>query len=556
MPRPPMLARVLIVCTLATSWAFAQVPPVVFPPQNAYSADKAVLGKILFWEEQMSSDDTTACGTCHISSVGGGDPRTNTPQNTHPGPDGMFLTGDDIQGSRGVVRCDPTGPFSPEPSFFPNAQVTRRKSPSFIGAGWAPELFWDGRAHANFVDPVTQVTLIPNFAALESQAVGPIVSDVEMACQLRTHVHVASKIANVRPMKLATNLPPDISAQLALYPTYPQLFQAAFGDPAVTAARIGMAIATYERTLVPDQTPWDAFQAGNTSALTASQQAGLTLFLSTQTNCAACHIPPLFTDHSFANIGVRPDTDDPGRFEVTGLNADKGKFRVPSLRNVGLRAPFFHNGGKANMNAVVLFYKLGGDFPGPNLDFRMGPLTITHTEELALADFVQNGLTDPRVTAQTYPFDRPTLNSEIPGNFPVGYGYGSQGTGNIAPIVLAPQTAYLGNHQWVIALAQGLGGSPAALAFSAVQAPPGWTFGPNPLWVNPNFLIILVDGIYLGGTPGAAGAGTFSIVVDLPYDPILSNLTVYAQGAVADPLAPGGLAVTAGSQITLVDFGP
>src|SRR4029079_18344936 len=150
---------------------------------------------------------------------------------------------------------------------------------------------------------------------------------------------------------------------------------------------------------------------------TVSQQTGLGVFLGAA-NCSQCHIPPLFTDHSFANVGVRPDAEDGGRFEVTAVDADKGKFRVPTLRNAGLRAPFFHNGGKADMQAVILFYKLGTDFPGPNIDFRISTLTMTHSQELALQDFIENGLTDPRVVAQTYPFDRPTLNSEIPGNFP------------------------------------------------------------------------------------------------------------------------------------------
>jgi cytochrome c peroxidase len=556
MSRENLLARVLVALSIVAGGVSAQLTPVIFPPENPYSANKAILGKILFWEEQMSSDDTTACGTCHIPTVGGGDPRVNTTENLHPGPDLQFLTADDIRGSRGVVRCNPGGSFSSEPSFFPNAQVTRRKSPSFIGAAWSPELFWDGRAHTTFLDPVTQQVLIPNFAALESQAVGPIVSDVEMACQLRTHLQVASKIASVTPLKLASNLPPDVSAHLALYPTYAQLFNAAFGDSAITPARIGMAIATYERTLVPDQTPWDAFTAGNTSALTASQQAGLALFLSSTTNCSACHIPPVFSDHSFRNIGVRPDVEDAGRFEVTLLDADKGKFRVPSLRNVGLRAPFFHNGGKADMQSVILFYKLGGDNPGPNLDPLITQLTMTHTQELQLQDFLENGLTDPRVLAQTYPFDRPTLNSENAGNFPVAYGAGTAGTGGFVPTIVAPHSPFMGNHQFAIGLARTLGGAQGAIAFSAAPGLPGATFGTGyPLWVHPDYVLITVS-LNLQGSTGVGGTGFGSIVFDLPYDPSLAGATAYAQGAALDPSSPGGLAVTGGSAISLINFGP
>jgi cytochrome c peroxidase len=553
MSKPSTSVRVLSLCLLIAAGAYAQLPPVIFPPENPYSAQKAVLGKILFWDEQMSSDNSTACGTCHIPTVGGGDPRTATSGNTHPGPDAQFLTADDIQGSRGVVRCTPTGAFSSEPSFFPNAQVTRRKSPSFIGAAWAPELFWDGRASATFKDPITQQVLIPNFGALESQAVGPITNDVEMACTNRTHYDVAAKIATSTPLRLATNLPPDVSAALIANPTYPSLFTAAFGDPAVTSARIGMAMATYERTLIPDQTPWDLFQAGNTAALTPDQQIGLGFFTGTVGNCSGCHTPPLFTDHSFANIGVRPDSEDTGRFEVTGVPADQGKFRVPSLRNVGLRAPFFHNGGKADMQAVVLFYKLGGDFPGPNLDSRMMALTMTHQDEIKLADFVQNGLNDPRVAAQVYPFDRPTLNSEQPGNFPSSYGFGTAGAGSFVPALLAPQTAFLGNPTFTIGIVKGRGGAPAALAVSAAQA--SSTLGSNPLWINPNFVAGYWSFV-LSGTVGSAGAGYTSLVTDIAYNPAIGGVTAYLQGAVADGSAPGGLAVTAGLQVTLIDFGP
>src|SRR5262245_21326303 len=85
---------------------------VVYTAENPYSAEKAILGKILFWEEQLSSDDTMACGTCHRSAAGGSDPRAapssaggNGANSRHPGRDGILGTGDDPHGSAGVVRC-------------------------------------------------------------------------------------------------------------------------------------------------------------------------------------------------------------------------------------------------------------------------------------------------------------------------------------------------------------------------------------------------------------------------------------------------------------------
>jgi hypothetical protein len=205
------------------------------------------------------------------------------------------------------------------------------------------------------------------------------------------------------------------------------------------------------------------------------------------------------------------------------------------------------------MQAIVLFYKLGGDFPGPNQDSRIGALTITHTQELQLADFVQNALIDPRVAAQVYPFDRPTLNSEQPGNFPSAYGFGSSGSGSVVPAILAPHSSFLGNHTFTIGIVHGLGGAPAALAVSAAQA--SSTFGSNPLWINPNFVFGQWPFV-LAGQAGSAGAGYTSLVTDIGYNPAIGGVTAYIQAAVADASAPAGLAVTAGLQVTLVDFGP
>ncbi len=90
-----------------------------------------------------------------------------------------------------------------------------------------------------------------------------------------------------------------------------------FGDSAITPVRIAFAIATYERTLVPDQTPWDLFMAGDSSAMTRDQTQGWNLF-SDNTVCDNCHVPPLFSDNEFHNIGLRPAAEDAGRMEVTG----------------------------------------------------------------------------------------------------------------------------------------------------------------------------------------------------------------------------------------------
>jgi fibronectin type 3 domain-containing protein len=188
---------------------------------------------------------------------------------------------------------------------------------------------------------------------------------------------------------------------------YPALFTEAFGDDAVTPGRIIMAIATYERTLVSNQAPIDAFIAGNQDALTAQERLGMQLF--GQNQCATCHTGNRFTDDRFHYIGVRPPAEDQGRFLVTGNNGDRGRMRTPGLRNASLRGEFMHNGRLASLGEVVEFYNRGGDFDAPNKDNNVRPLNLTETEKEALIAFLGRPLTDPRVAAETGPFSRPAL---------------------------------------------------------------------------------------------------------------------------------------------------
>lgn len=543
------LSRSLMLSAVVAGALFAQLPPVPAPPENPITAEKAVLGKILFWDEQLSSDNTTACGTCHISEVGGGDPRASTPGNIHPGPDGMFATSDDIRGSRGVVHCAPSGDFTPEPHFFPRPQVTARKSPSFIGVQWADELFWDGRASGTFVDPETNQIAIAWGGALESQAAGPQVSSVEMACSTRSYGEINAKLLSVLPLRLAQNLPADVAAALAQYPTYPDLFQAAFGDPTINAVRIAKAIATYERTLVPDGTPFDDYMNGNPAAMTPQQILGMNLFNSTA-NCAQCHVAPLFTDNSFANIGVRPALEDIGREQVTAFPPDRGAFRVPSLRNSGLRAPFFHNGGKQTMLDVVLFYQIGGDFPNQaTLDPRLVPVPMTHSERVAVADFVENALTDPRVALAQYPFDRPMLRSEL-ASYVSDFGTAKSGLGGIVPRHVTTSEPYLGNAQFRVGLSGALGGAPAYFVLADTPAVPGTAFNTIPLNVDPASAFILAIPTTLSGASGVAGAGYASVGLPIPLNPALDDLTLYFQWLVVDPSVSDYISTTKGLMVT------
>lgn len=389
---------IALLVALAGASSAQPLPPPVVPPENPITEPKRILGKILFWDEQLSSDNTVACGTCHRPASGGADPRIAR----HPGADGAFFTEDDVFGSQGVVRRDNDGMPIPDPVFGFEPQVTPRSAPSFFTSQDAADVFWDGRAASEFVDPETDIVVIAHIGALENQAITPILSDVEMAKEGRTWDDVRGKLNAVSPLQLATNLPPDVAAALAANPSYPDLFEAAFGDPAITAARIALSIATYERTLVADQTPFDV------GTLTPDQALGLESFAAIS-DCVICHEPPHFTAFGFANLGVRPIDEDIGRQGVTGNVDDRGKFKIPSLRQVGLRPRFLHNGQRTELQAVLEFYADTLQHFGDNVDEILPVEVPNHAQVI---DFLVNGLTDPRVASEVFPFDRPTLASE------------------------------------------------------------------------------------------------------------------------------------------------
>ena len=398
-------AGAIATCAFAAAAAAQGLPPVPVPTENPVTEAKRILGKILFWDEQLSSDNSVACGTCHLPEHAGGDPR----EAQHPGADGLLGTADDVFGSPGVVRRDANGDTVDDPVFGYDPQVTGRGAPNFFGGLWAPENFWDGRASSTFVDPLDGVTvLIATGGTLESQAVGPILSSVEMAKDGRTWAEVTSKLAAATPLAFASDLPADLAAALTGGTTYGDLFQDAFGDPAITPARIAFAIATYERTLVADQTPWDLFIAGDPNAMTAPEQAGWSFFQNA--DCNVCHAPPVFSDESFRNVGVRAPAEDLGRFDVTANNADRGRFKVPTLRNVGLRAAYMHTGDLTTLAEVMNFYGPGQQASFDNIDPLM-PVGMPPQAQLNIEAFMSTGLLDPRVAAATFPFDRPTLTA-------------------------------------------------------------------------------------------------------------------------------------------------
>lgn len=533
----------LSVVTLGLSPALAAqppFPPVPVPPGNPITADKANLGKALYWDEQLSSTRTVSCGTCHIPDQGGADPRLG---GFHPGPDGIFGNADDIQGSLGVPLSQASGAYSKATHFEFDTQVTGRTAQTVINSAFNPLQFWDGRADGTLVDPLTQQVVLANGASLENQASGPPLSDAEMAHTGRDWSDVAARVAASDPLALATNVPTALATWMGNH-SYADLFQIAFGTPDVTPTRILQAIATYERTLISNQTPHDL------GTLTPRQAQGRNVF-NGPARCDQCHGGPLFRNNNFANIGVRPPEEDLGRFNVTGNPADRGRFKVPGLRNVGLKSTFFHNGQFESIAEVVDFYARGGDFRGPafNQDPRIQPFAITPQQRAALIDFLENGLTDARVAQALPPFDRPTLNSET-ARLPSNYGAGTTGSGGETPRLVAVEPPVCGNPNFTVTLCDALGGASALLYFDVAQGT-GTPIAGFPMWLG---LTPSMVGVGLGALQDSgAGEGYWSGGMALPDHPLFFGFSLFLQGFVFDPSAAGGLAVTGGLTFTMFE---
>lgn len=223
-------------------------------------------------------------------------------------------------------------------------------APTVINRGYGMLQFWDGRANS-----------------LEAQAVGPIANPIEMG---HTHDGVVRSLQQIAG--------------------YRQLFKAAFGTDEITIDRVGKAIATFERTVVSGNAPYDKYRAGNKSALSAAQVRGLNVYFN-KAKCDACHEGPNFTLNSFHNLGIGTQKANPdaGRFAVTKNPADWGAFKTPTLREIAHTAPYMHDGSLATLDDVVDFYDKGG-IKNKNLDENMKPLNLTAQEKKDLVAFLHS----------------------------------------------------------------------------------------------------------------------------------------------------------------------
>lgn len=536
--------------TLAQGDAPMPNPP-TFPDENPPLPNQDVLGKFLFWEEQVSVDNTVSCGTCHITEAGGSDPRVFEPGSTAPGPDGILGTEDDPIGSRGIVRVDAeAGVYVHNGVFGAGDQVTGRKTPTMINAVYFNELFWDGRAPEAYTDPQTGLVEIAYLGALESQAAGPPLNDVEMGGINQTWDRIADKLVNVKPLALATDIPAGMVTFMNDNPTYPAMFEAVYGTPEITSKRIMFAIANYQRTLISDETVLDEFLKGEISEFpTPGQQLGFDLFQGAA-NCATCHTLPFTMDFDFHNIGVRPDADDGGRMDTTGDPADVAKFKTPNVRNAKLRGALFHNGSAETVRDVIEFYDRGGDFNDGNLDPNILVLNLTEAEIDGLVEFIEDACTDPRVENREFPFDRPTLRSELAA-LNTTYGVASDdGNGGFADI-LGNQVANLGNSDYLIGLNSDSPNAPAIIALSFLPDPSGTPLPDprNPVPVNLDLGTLVLR---MGTMTDEFGMGTFALPIN--NNPVLAGLNFYAQWFVfdEDAEATGGVYGTEGLEVTIL----
>ena len=184
----------------------------------------------------------------------------------------------------------------------------------------------------------------------------------------------------------------EIADRLKKIPEYVSMSKEVFGrepDPYV----ITRAIATFERTLISGNSTYDKYlNHGYTGILTAAEKRGMNLFYSARTNCGGCHSGFNFTNYSFENNGLYEVYADNGRERLTGNSADNARFKVPSLRNIALTAPYMHDGSIASLHDVIEHYNSGGKLH-PNKSQLLKPMGLTTDEKEDLIAFL-NTLTD------------------------------------------------------------------------------------------------------------------------------------------------------------------
>ncbi len=249
--------------------------------------------------------------------------------------------------------------------------VNSRHTPTLYNAGYYLEWYWDGRS------PTLEAQIL---AAWRSQ----------MGAE-----------------------PEAIAARIAGIPQYQEQFRLHMGTP-VEADSIVKALATFVRTIVSDDSPWDRYELGDENAVSPEAVMGFDVFSeSEKANCTLCHLPPLYTDTLYHNIGVGFDRSEPdlGRGGLlerslgeSTVETEKlrGAFKTPTLRSITETGPYFHDGSAETLEAAVDFVLEGGH-PNPYLDEKLQPRNLTAQEKAALMEFLR------ALTPEQEEFERPVL---------------------------------------------------------------------------------------------------------------------------------------------------
>ncbi len=289
---------------------FQEKGSVTYPENNLFSAEKLVLGKMLFFDPRFSTNQQTACATCHNPSLG-------------------------WQNGLSYTRKIGKSPFP-------------RRTQSLLNMGLDSRYFSDGRA-----------------ASIEEQVLISIESTAEL------------------------NIPMErLLAKLAKIPAYLTLFQNAFpyDETAISAENVIQSLATYERSIVSGNAPFDAWIAGDNTALSAQAQHGFILF-NRKAGCVACHSGWEFSDHSFHDIGL-PDMDI-GRANYLPFLAMQFAFKTPSLRNVAKRAPYMHHGGFQTLRSILDHYN-ESFVRRSSISMHIHPLHLTDDEMDDIVEFLKS----------------------------------------------------------------------------------------------------------------------------------------------------------------------
>jgi cytochrome c peroxidase len=251
-----------------------------------------------------------------------------------------------------------------EKSIGHGGTLNKRNSPTIQNVWFYSKLFWDGRARD-----------------LEDQAFAPVNSESEMHGDMR-----------------------ELPFKLRRVKGYAALFDSAYGDPRIDPDRIAKAIAIFEKSITSRQSRFDQFLSGKKNALTKEELKGLHLFR-TRAKCMNCHNGPMFSDNQFHNNGFHLNgnpENDRGLYNVTHQQADIGKFKTPSLRDVAKTGPWMQNGMMRSLSELVDHYNKGADGNG-GASSRIRMLYLAPSEKADLLAFLD------AISADPLPFERPIL---------------------------------------------------------------------------------------------------------------------------------------------------